>query len=70
MTLPQPVYEALRWLNWIVLPAIATLWSALNTAWGWGFPMEAILTTFTSIEAFFGVVLGLSKYQNDKSSLV
>lgn len=66
MKLPQKLYEALRWLNWIVLPAIATLISALNAAWNWGWPIEAILATFSALETFFGVVLGLAKYSNDK----
>lgn len=66
MKLNQNAYEVLRWLNWIVLPAIATLLSALCAAWNWGWPMTAILTTFTAVETFFGVVLGLSKYNNDK----
>ena len=64
--MPQKLYELLRWLNWIVLPAIATLISALNAAWAWGLPIDAILSTFAAVETFFGVVLGLAKYSNDK----
>lgn len=64
--LPQKVYEVLRWLVWIVLPAIATLISALNTAWNWGLPIEAILTTFSAVETFLGAILGVSKTVNDK----
>lgn len=64
--MPQKLYELLRWLNWIVLPAIATLISALNAAWAWGLPIDAILSTFAAVETFFGVVLGLAKYNNDK----
>lgn len=66
MKLPQKVYEVLRWLNWIVLPATATLISTLNAAWAWGLPIDAVLTTFAGIETFLGVVLGLAKYSNDK----
>lgn len=69
MKLPQKLYEALRWLNWIVLPAIATLISALNAAWAWGLPIDAILATFAAVETFFGVVLGLAKYSNDKKEI-
>lgn len=64
--LPEKVYEALRWAVWIVLPAIATLISALNTAWNWGLPIEAILTTFSAVETFLGAILGISKVTNDK----
>lgn len=66
MKLPQKVYETLRWLNWIVLPAISALISGLDLAWNWGWPIDAILTTFSLIEAFIGTVLGLAKYNNDK----
>ena len=66
MKLPQKLYEVLRWLTWIVLPATATLLSALNAAWCWNLPIEAILYTFSAVETFLGVVLGLAKYSNDK----
>jgi hypothetical protein len=66
MKLPQTAYEILRWLNWIVLPAIAALISGLNSAWAWGLQIDAILTTFALVETFIGTVLGLAKYSNDK----
>lgn len=68
MVLNSKVYEILRWLTWIVLPAIATLLSALNDAWGWGLPIQAILATFAAVETFIGVVLGISKVSNDRIS--
>lgn len=67
-TLNHGCYEALRWLNWIVLPATAILISTLNDAWGWGLQIDAILKTFAGVETFFGVVLGLAKYSNDKKA--
>lgn len=66
MVLPQKLYEILRWFTWIVLPASATLLSALNAAWNWGLPIDAILSTFAAVETFIGVVLGIAKYTNDK----
>lgn len=66
MKLPQKLYEILRWVTWIVLPAIATLISALNAAWNWGLPIDAILSTFAAVETFIGVVLGISKITNDR----
>lgn len=66
MKLPSRIYEILRWFTWIVLPATATLIAALNAAWSWGWPIEAILSTFSAIETFIGVVLGLAKYSYDK----
>lgn len=69
MKLPQKLYEVLRWMNWIVLPALATFISILNTAWSWNLPIEPILTTFGAVETFIGAVLGISKINNDKESL-
>lgn len=66
MKLSQPLYEALRWFTWIVLPATATLISALNATWAWEWPIDAILSTFAAAETFIGVVLGIAKYSNDK----
>ena len=54
--LPTWLYEGLRWLVAIVLPAVATLISALNAAWQWGLPIEAILATFSAVETFLGAV--------------
>ena len=66
MTLPPRLYEVLKWFTWIVLPATATLIAALNGAWTWGLPIDAILSTFAAVETFIGVVLGIAKYNYDK----
>lgn len=66
MKLPHIAYEILRWFTWIVLPATATLIAALNSAWSWDLPIDAILSTFAAVETFIGVVLGIAKYNNDK----
>lgn len=66
--IPDWLYEILRWLTWIVLPATATFLSALNTAWGWGLQLEPILSTFVAVETFIGIVLGISKYSYDQDN--
>lgn len=68
MKLPSGLYEVLRWFTWIVLPASATLISALNAAWTWGLPIDAILSTFAAVETFIGLVLGIAKYSNDNEA--
>ena len=65
--LPENVYETFRWLTWIVLPAIATLIAGLNEVWNWNLPIDAILTSFVSVETFIGTVLGIAKITTDKS---
>lgn len=66
--LPQWLYETLRYLVSVVLPAIATLLTALNTAWNWGLPMDAILSTFVAVETFLGAVFLGSKIATDLKS--
>ena len=64
--LPQKLYEILRWLIWIVLPAIGVLITTLAGAWGWNISLDAILATLSGIELFLGTILGISKYNYDK----
>lgn len=64
--LPPVIYEGLRWLVSIVLPATGTFLAGLNQAWNWNLPMDAILVTFTAIGTFLGVVFLGSKLATDK----
>lgn len=64
--LPKWAYESLRWIVSIVMPAVATLLAALNGAWNWGWPIEAILATFSAVETFLGAVFLGAKIANDK----
>ena len=64
--LPKWLYEGLRWLVSIVLPAVASLIAALNAAWNWGLPIEAILSTFSAVEIFLGAVFLGAKIVNDR----
>lgn len=66
MKLPDKLYEILRWVTWIVLPATSTLLASLNAIWSWGLPIDNILHTMVAIETFIGVVLGIAKLTNDK----
>jgi len=53
------VYDVLKFICQIVLPAIGTLYFAL--AGIWGFPYgEQIVGTITAIDTFLGVILGIS----------
>ena len=60
------VYDKLKFLAMIVLPAIATLYFSL--AGIWGFPYgEEIVGTITAIDTFLGVILGISTAQYNKA---
>ena len=61
------MYDVLKWIALVVLPAIATLYFAL--AGIWGFPYgEEVVGTITAIDAFLGALLGISSAQYNKKS--
>lgn len=69
MKIKDSVYDVLKWIAQIVLPAIGTLYFAL--AGIWGFPYgEQIVGTITAIDAFLGALLGIStaKYNKDNKT--
>ena len=59
--IPDKAYQIIKWAVLVVLPAAATLFSALAAAWGMDAQLaQAIVTTITAISAFGGAVLGVS----------
>lgn len=53
------VYDVLKWISLVCLPATATLYFAL--AGIWGFPYgEEIVGTISAVNTFLGVLLGIS----------
>lgn len=64
--LSDKVYDVLKWVAQLLLPALATLYFAL--AGIWGFPYgEQVVGTITAIDTFLGVVLGVSAVNYNKS---
>ena len=66
MKLPDKVYDLLKWIVQIVLPAIGTLYFALAQLWGFPYG-EEIVGTIAAITAFLGVCLGISTYNYNKA---
>ena len=66
MRISNTVYDALKWVAQLLLPALGTLYFALAGIWGfpWG---EEIVGTITAVDTFLGVVLGISaaKYKKE-----
>lgn len=61
------VYDILKYIAQIVLPALATLYFAL--AGIWGFPYgEEIVGTIAAVDTFLGVLLGISTMQYNKKA--
>lgn len=59
------VYDALKFVAQILLPAIATLYFALAQIWGLPYA-EEIVGTLTAIDCFLGALLGISTAQYKK----
>lgn len=59
------VYDILKFIAQVVLPALGTLYFALAGIWGFPFG-EEIVGTITAIDTFLGVLLGISSNQYHK----
>ena len=59
MKLDNKVYDILKWIAQILLPAIGTLYFALAQIWGFPYA-EQIVGTITAIDCFLGALLGIS----------
>lgn len=66
--LPNKVYEVLRWVVILVLPAISALIVELGETWGWDLPYVAISKTINYIALALGTIFGISKIVNDKKT--
>ena len=53
------IYDILKFIAQIVLPAAGTLYFALAGLWGWPYSNQ-IVGTITAVDAFLGAVLKIS----------
>lgn len=62
------LYDILKYIAQIVLPALGTLYFALAQLWGLPYP-EQIVGTITAVDTFLGLLLGVStsKYNVKKA---
>jgi hypothetical protein len=67
MKLSNKVYDVLKFIALIVLPALGTLYFALAGIWGLPYG-EQIVGTITAIDTFLGALLGLSNAQYRKEN--
>ena len=55
-------YDRLKFVAQVVLPALATLYTALAAAWGFGH-VEGVVGTITAVDLFLGSLLGITAKQ-------
>lgn len=66
MIMNNKVYDVLKWVAQLFLPAVGTLYAAL--AGIWGFPYgEQIMSTILAIDTFLGAILGISNANYKKT---
>lgn len=65
MKLPDKLYDILKWVTMIVLPALATAYVGLAAIWGWPFADEVAKTTAV-VCTLLGALLGISTAQYNK----
>ena len=65
MKLPNGLYDILKWICLIVLPAVALLYGTLGTIWGWPY-VEEIVKTINAIALFVGTLIGISTINYNK----
>lgn len=53
------VYDVLKYVTQIVIPAVATLYFALSEVWGLAYGPE-VVGTLVAVDTFLGVLLGIS----------
>lgn len=61
------MYDVLKWIAMVVLPALATLYFALAGIWGLPYGQE-IVGTISAVDTFIGVILGISSMQYKKNN--
>lgn len=67
MKLSNKIYDILKYVALIVLPAVGTLYFALAGIWGFPFG-EEIVGTLSAVETFLGAILVISTAQYNKDN--
>lgn len=66
MKLNDKLYNVLKWLALIVLPALATFIVTIGTIWGWADLAKNIGATITAIALLIGAIIGVSQISYNK----
>lgn len=63
--LPNKLYDVLKWITMIVIPALATAYVGLASIWGWPYADE-VAKTAAVFCTLLGALLGISTAQYNK----
>lgn len=59
MRLDNKVYDILKWLCLIAMPATSVLYATLDGAFGWGYA-DVVTKVIAGVGAFIGALIGVS----------
>ena len=65
MILSNKIYDALKWIVIVVIPALTTAYVGLSGIWGWPYATE-VAKTSAVICTLLGALLGISTAQYNK----
>jgi hypothetical protein len=65
--LKNKVYDVLKWIALIALPALSLLIGALGQIWGW-VDSEKIVLTISAVATFLGALIGVSSIKYNKEN--
>jgi len=65
MILNNKIYDALKWVVMVVIPALTTAYVGLSGIWGWPYATE-VAKTSAVICTLLGALLGISTAQYNK----
>ena len=68
MKLNDSLYDILKWITMIVIPALATAYVGLAAVWGWPYADE-VAKTSAVICTLLGALLGISTAQYNKDEV-
>lgn len=66
MTMTNKTYDILKWFAQIALPALAALYAALASIWGFPYG-EEIVGTISAVDVFLGALLQISTNNYNKA---
>lgn len=65
MILNNKIYDALKWIVMVVIPALTTAYVGLSGIWGWPYATE-VAKTSAVVCTLLGALLGISTAQYNK----
>jgi len=65
MILPDRIYDLMKWLTLVVIPALTTAYVGLSGVWGWPYA-EEVAKTSAVVCTLLGALLGISTAQYNK----